>query len=150
MLTGIYYVAQLSPGCLIASLFHSDIKLDNILWKRNADGSPDFRLADLAFADFDIGHSLASECGRGGGDRGGWSIADLRCILGTPEYQAPETQIETPRVCRRGGTYTKACDVWSLGKSPIPTTFWWSSFPHPPPFSLRRGALRPPFRLLPL
>ncbi len=34
---------------------------------------------------------------------------------GTPEYQAPETQIDHPRVSRRGGFYTKACDIWSLG-----------------------------------
>jgi len=78
------------------NIAHRDVKLENILWRRRSDGEVDIRLSDLAFADFDLDYTLSSECG-------------------TAEYQAPETQIEAPRVCRRGGTYTRACDIWSLG-----------------------------------
>lgn len=119
-----------------------DVKPDNILWRYNEQGELDIRLSDLAFADFDSGYNLSSECGECDVQAGGAGRSLAACIClarllpalvvesakqmsndrhsfsfsGTPEYQAPETQIENPRVCRRGGTYTRACDVWSLGK----------------------------------
>ncbi|EGD83129.1 camk/mapkapk/mapkapk protein kinase [Salpingoeca rosetta] len=77
------------------NIAHRDIKPENVLLCHDGDATR-VKLTDMAFAHFDRGHSMASECG-------------------TPEYQAPETQIDHPRVSRRGGFYTKACDIWSLG-----------------------------------
>eukprot|EP00043_Microstomoeca_roanoka_P009772 m.93051 g.93051 ORF g.93051 m.93051 type:complete len:445 (-) comp14688_c0_seq1:338-1672(-) len=78
------------------NIAHRDLKPENILIHRMDDGTSILKLTDFAFAHFDFGYSMSSECG-------------------TPEYQAPETQIDHPRVSRRGGYYTKACDIWSLG-----------------------------------
>lgn len=83
------------------NIAHRDIKPENVLLSGPVPVQgeiPAAKLTDLAFADFDR-YNLRTECG-------------------TPEYQAPETQSAGRMVgCRRGGCYTRACDMWSLGAS---------------------------------
>lgn len=77
---------------------HRDIKPENILFPAACKPGT-AKLCDFAFAHFDKGYNLRDECG-------------------TPEFQAPETQLQGRSPVRRGGAggcYTKSCDMWSLG-----------------------------------
>lgn len=82
-------------------VIHRDLKPENILIERKVPGMPPSTgdVYDIKIADFGLSKIISE----------GMSAA--KTFLGTPQYWAPEVL----DVERKGGTYDKSADFWSLG-----------------------------------